>query len=342
MSPEQFAQSGISPRSDLYSLGLIIYEMLTRKKACVAATYEEATNWHTNTSLDVSSINISDAFKEFISTCTAKDPDKRFLNVQKALDALRGNVKGGQATSSARLQLEQERLKQEKEQKERELQFEQEKLKQEKAQKERELHLEQEKLKVEKERIAAQKPAQPVASKLNNFIIIFFVLPFMAYGFYNVYQTQQTINNIPTVEEALVQFNQKQRDKFNTRIKDVDLSKAIPIPEKFHGEWSDRGNETDKIKVVISANTLDFHKPNHSKKEKYTSLSLVETGEDSWEIVSGKWVSGVDSFDCNGKIVLRDDVLYFDLQYIKEEPGERTSISTSKYSVTVKKKNRKK
>ena len=183
MSPEQFAQSGISPRSDLYSLGLIVYEMLTRKKACVATTYEEATNWHTNISLDVSSLNISDAFKEFISTCTAKDPDKRFLNVQKALDALRGNVKGGQATSSAQLQLEQERLKQEKEQNERQHRLEQEKLKQDKEHRERELKLEEEKLALNKETLSQQLKQPPAVSLIfANIVLVGLIIATVMYG----------------------------------------------------------------------------------------------------------------------------------------------------------------
>jgi formylglycine-generating enzyme required for sulfatase activity len=184
MSPEQFAQTGISPRSDLYSLGLIIYEMLTRKKACVAKTYEDATNWHKNINVDVSKLDIGYAFKEFISTCTAKDSSKRFLTAQKALDFLRGNLKGQQGNSTAQLQLEQERLELDR-----------------KAQKEKE-RLERERLLLEKERLEIAKNQPQGQSKIGLFIIIFFVLPVMGYTAYNAFLMQEKITSAtsPTQE----------------------------------------------------------------------------------------------------------------------------------------------
>ncbi|HEX5760362.1 MAG TPA: protein kinase [Thermoanaerobaculia bacterium] len=46
MAPEQFAGRDLSPRSDVYALGLVLYELFTGKPAVAGATFEELRRRH--------------------------------------------------------------------------------------------------------------------------------------------------------------------------------------------------------------------------------------------------------------------------------------------------------
>src|SRR5881628_1308733 len=81
MSPEQLHGQDADPRSDLFSFGCVLYEMLTGKRAfeghtaasVIAAILER----------EPAPLNLAPPLERVIRTCLAKDPDQRF---QTALD----------------------------------------------------------------------------------------------------------------------------------------------------------------------------------------------------------------------------------------------------------------
>jgi tRNA A-37 threonylcarbamoyl transferase component Bud32 len=80
MAPEQISGREISTRSDIYALGLVIYEIFTGKQAFVADTFPEMLKKHqtetpTNPSLIVKGID--PLVESVIEQCLAKDPKDR-------------------------------------------------------------------------------------------------------------------------------------------------------------------------------------------------------------------------------------------------------------------------
>ena len=93
MAPEQLAGKEVSVRSDIYSLGLVLYEIFTGKKVFEAATLEEIIRQH-ETSAPPS---ISDHVKEVdplvervIMRCLERDPSSRPTSVAQVAAALPG------------------------------------------------------------------------------------------------------------------------------------------------------------------------------------------------------------------------------------------------------------
>ena len=84
MSPEQLQGKEADARSDLFSFGCVLYEMLTGKRAfegesaasVIAAILER----------ELAPLDLSPPLERVIRTCLAKDPDQRFQN---ALDLKR-------------------------------------------------------------------------------------------------------------------------------------------------------------------------------------------------------------------------------------------------------------
>jgi Tol biopolymer transport system component/predicted Ser/Thr protein kinase len=78
MSPEQLQGKEADARSDLFSFGCVLYEMLTGKRAfegqsaasVIAAILER----------EPAPLNISPPLQHVVKTCLAKDPDQRFQN----------------------------------------------------------------------------------------------------------------------------------------------------------------------------------------------------------------------------------------------------------------------
>jgi serine/threonine-protein kinase len=93
MAPEQLAGKEVSVRSDIYSLGLVLYEIFTGKKAFEAATLEELVRLHESTT----PVSISDYVKEIdplvervILRCLERESRNRPASVAQVAAALPG------------------------------------------------------------------------------------------------------------------------------------------------------------------------------------------------------------------------------------------------------------
>jgi len=88
MSPEQGHGREINERSDLYSLGIMFYEMLMRRKPYVAGTPMQVIYKHAHSPLP----EFRPEFKRFESilyNCIAKDPQRRYASADKLAEALK-------------------------------------------------------------------------------------------------------------------------------------------------------------------------------------------------------------------------------------------------------------
>jgi serine/threonine protein kinase len=94
MAPEQIRGDRVDARTDIYSLGIIMYEMLTGKvpfdrpnsvNILMAHVNEEAPPMRQMNP----NINLSPAFEETVLRCMAKDPDTRFRSMDEVLAALK-------------------------------------------------------------------------------------------------------------------------------------------------------------------------------------------------------------------------------------------------------------
>src|SRR5258708_3970062 len=84
MSPEQLQSKEVDARSDLFSFGCVLYEMLTGKRAFEGAS--AASVIAAILEREPAPLNLSPPLERVIRTCLAKDPDQRFQN---ALDLKR-------------------------------------------------------------------------------------------------------------------------------------------------------------------------------------------------------------------------------------------------------------
>jgi hypothetical protein len=93
MAPEQLAGKGATVRSDIYSLGLILYEIYTGKKAFTAKTLAELREQkETQTPRAPSEIRqgIDPVVERVIQRCMEKDPNSRPASVAQLAGALPG------------------------------------------------------------------------------------------------------------------------------------------------------------------------------------------------------------------------------------------------------------
>lgn len=97
MSPEQFTGRPIDARSDIYSLGIVAYEMLTGKLPFEAQTaWEWATQHMTQPPIPIESLaegtRAPEAMRSAIKRALAKSPDERFATVSEFYDAFAGKT----------------------------------------------------------------------------------------------------------------------------------------------------------------------------------------------------------------------------------------------------------
>jgi len=92
MAPEQFAGDPVTERSDLYSLGLVLYELFTGKRAFPAETLEELRGAQGMTPVEPSSIveSFDPVVERAILQCLAPDPRDRPVSALALLAALPG------------------------------------------------------------------------------------------------------------------------------------------------------------------------------------------------------------------------------------------------------------
>ena len=93
MAPEQLEQGIATRRSDIYSLGLVLYEMFTGRRVFDAATRNELRAQHATAKTRPSSLvqEMDPAVERVILRCLEEDPAHRPASVQEVLLALPGS-----------------------------------------------------------------------------------------------------------------------------------------------------------------------------------------------------------------------------------------------------------
>lgn len=102
MAPEQIQGGHVDERTDIYSLGIIMYEMLAGKVPFERATSVNILMAHVGEPPPpMREVNpnliCSPAFEEIVMCCIAKDPNQRFSSMDQVLQALR-HALGGSLT----------------------------------------------------------------------------------------------------------------------------------------------------------------------------------------------------------------------------------------------------
>jgi serine/threonine protein kinase len=93
MSPEQFAGGEVTAKSDLYALGLVMYEIFTGKKPYEAATYDEMARLREKSAPTAPSTHLKDIdplVERVMLRCLEKNPDKRPASALQIAAALPG------------------------------------------------------------------------------------------------------------------------------------------------------------------------------------------------------------------------------------------------------------
>lgn len=95
MSPEQIMGNSVDMRTDIYSLGCVMYEALSGKKVFDGKTAFEVMNQHVRETpkrlRDVSrdtQVSVSSTLEAIIMKCLAKNPNTRYQNIQELIDDL--------------------------------------------------------------------------------------------------------------------------------------------------------------------------------------------------------------------------------------------------------------
>ncbi len=93
MSPEQFAGKEVTTKSDIYALGLVLYEIFTGKRVFEANSLQELQRLHESSSPTNPSNWVKDIdplVERVILRCLEKDPGRRLASAKQVADALPG------------------------------------------------------------------------------------------------------------------------------------------------------------------------------------------------------------------------------------------------------------
>ena len=86
VAPEYVQGKAVDWRADLYSLGVVLYEMITGKNPFKASSAHEMLDCHTTQEVDLS--EIKGPMKEIINRCLMKKPEDRYMDLDEFLGGL--------------------------------------------------------------------------------------------------------------------------------------------------------------------------------------------------------------------------------------------------------------
>ena len=104
MAPEQIVDRPLSPATDIYGLGILMFRMLTGRAPFQAKSYNQLMEMHLKAEpsrvnerrTDAGQSEISDALEAVIQKCLKKDPTHRFQSCEELMTALEGCGSGAQ------------------------------------------------------------------------------------------------------------------------------------------------------------------------------------------------------------------------------------------------------
>lgn len=104
MSPEQVAGKPIDQRSDIFSLGVVLYEMLTGRKPFTGDSVVSITYSIMNQDVIIPP-GIPPQLERILRKCLAKDPNNRYQSVRELADDLRLYLNGDQSAPVPTMQM---------------------------------------------------------------------------------------------------------------------------------------------------------------------------------------------------------------------------------------------